>query len=182
MPTAFRALGPIEHWVRPFGSSQFLYLGTAVTSPSLREGDAFLPIMNDIGGRSVETQTVRDRRKSVIVTTLNRFNWVTYSTIKGMAGLNFNETYASHGVPVLGVSDLDLLMVFSFGPAFSAVDTPNGRLYFGTVLKDWEENSVGSRVVELTLHFESFGRLDPTTRTFAKYTEDASVWGALTPE
>lgn len=186
MPTNFRCLGPIEHFYRPFGQNTFNYLGTAVTSPMMKEGDSFLPIWNDIGGRSVPTQLISDRRKAIVVTTLNRFNWTNYNTLKGMTGnpgnAFYEETLLDHGVPVLGVGDIDLFLGFTFGGVVSGADTPSGRLYYGCVLKDWEEQSQGSRVVELTLYFEIYGRLNPSTRTFAKYSEDPASWGTLIVE
>lgn len=184
MPTDFRSLGPIDHWVRPIGSANFSHLGTATTSPSIREGDAYLPLVNDIGGRSNPMQLVRDRRKITVVTTLNRFSWQTYNFLKslrpigGVNSLTFAEEMTDHGLPVLGVSSFELLLTFSFG-TLSGADTPTGRIYFGTVLKDWQEDSVGTRVVDLTLVFESYGLFNPTTRSFLRYTEDLSTVGPL---
>jgi hypothetical protein len=185
MSSAFRALGSIDHFIRPFGQSGFNYLGTAVTSPLIKEGDKFLPIFNDIGGRSVPTQMVTDRRMAMVVTTINRFNWTTYNVLRSMRGTPgsayYEEQEQDHGVPVLGAYDIDLLLTFSFGSTFSA-ETPNGRLYYGGILKDWDENSVGSRVMELTLTFELYGQLDAATRKFRRYTEDSSAWGSVTRE
>src|SRR6185295_7963837 len=133
MPTDFRPLGTIDHWIRPVTSSQFIHLGTAVTSPSIREGDNYIPIFNDIGGRSVETQTIRDRRKSHLITTINNINWSAYSLLKRMRGSggalgaigaviagnngSYVETPTDHGLPVLGFSDFDLLFTFAFPSA-----------------------------------------------------------------
>lgn len=187
MPTAFRPLGPIHHFVRPFGQSPFDYLGTAQTDPMIKEGDSFLPVFNSLGGRSVPTQLIFDRRKATVVTTLNRFNWTTFNVLRGMRGsvgsAFYEEQETDHGVPVLGTSDeIELLLVFTFGPTFSAADTPNGRLYYGCVLRDWDENQVGTRVVDLTLTFDIYGRYIPASRKFVRYTEDSSIWGSVTPE
>lgn len=186
MPTNFRPLGPIEHFVRPANTGTFLYLGTAQTSPMIKEGDAFLPIFNDVGGRSVPTQLIVDRRKAVVVTTLNRFNWTTYSTLKHMSGTTgsavYQERVSDHGIPVLGLGSFDLFLGFTFGSVFSANDTPTGRLYYGCVLKDWQEDSAGSRVVDLSLTIEHYGLWNPSTRTFARYSENPADWGTLTYE
>lgn len=198
MAAALHALGAIEHWVRPAGLNTFLYLGTAVTSPLIRSVENFRPIINDLGGRSVEIDKVRDRRKSTIVTTLNRLNWSTYNTIRRMraggdpnaaivTGASTNTTFVEglldHAIPVIGRSDFELLLQFTLGPTGSGVaDTPYGRLYYGCTPMGWEENSAETEVVDLTLQIESIGKFFPTSRHFLKWTEDPTAWGTLTPE
>lgn len=182
MPTNFRTVGAIHHLFRPYGDTTWSYLGTAVTDPVVKEGDRYLPIFNSMGGRSVPMQVIGDRRMSMVVTTINRLNWTNYNTLRKLTGIPGGATYfeleTDHGTLTLGTSNsFEFLLLFTFGNATGfPSDNPNGRLYGGCVLKDWDEDPRASRSMDITLTIESYGIFDPTTRTFSRYSEDPSFW------
>jgi hypothetical protein len=182
MPTNFRTAGAIHQLFRPYGQVGWSYLGTSVTDPVMKEGDRYLPIFNSLGGRSVPMQLVGDRRMCMIVTTLNRFNWTNYNTLRQLTGPIDGATYfereVDHGTLTLGTSSsFDFLVLYTFGNATGfPSDSPNGRLYNGCVLKDWDEDPRASRTMDVTLTIESYGIYDPLTRVFSRYSEDPSHW------
>jgi hypothetical protein len=190
MGAAFHAFGPIEHFIRPIGNSSWLYLGTAVQTPEIDEEDMLLPVMNDIGGRSVPVDYTQDRRKAIVTTTLNRFNYTTYNIMRGMrppgnsGAVFYTDTVVDHGVPTIAYRyAFELLLAYTFtGTLASASDSPSGRMYYAAIPRKYRESSLNSRVAELSVLFECIGKFNPVDRSFPLYTEDPNVWGTVTPE
>jgi hypothetical protein len=193
MAAVFPTLGPVEHFIRPDGTGPWLYLGTAKVSPEEEREDFLLPLMSDIGGRSVPHDYVRDRSKSFVTTTLSRFNRSTYrrlrlETVTAPAVGDLVETPILNGTPILKYSHFELLLLNHFtanGINVPSEDQPKGRCYYHAIPRKFREDRAGSRSVEATILFECIGILDETfvtTRRFDVYTEDPTYWGTVTPE
>lgn len=182
---AFYTPGPKDHYIR-FRDGSVSYLGTATTAPEVESRPAFLNVINDVGGRTVPTQKVRDRIQDVVSTTLNRFDWATYKSISGAQenggpGVLIDNNL-THGTLVLGSSDFELIIVNSLALTAGTVpaDFPVGRRYFSAVLLGARESSVGSRVEEVSLVFECNELFVPETRVWRFYSELATdVTGGL---
>jgi hypothetical protein len=74
-----------------------------------------------------------------------------------------------------------LLMVNSFKD--SAVDTgggmPYGRMYYAVNYMAGRENTTGTRTLDVSLILRADGLFLPTTRQFALYTENPTIWGTV---
>lgn len=185
MPALFRPVGAVEHFVR-FRDGTTRYLGTATVAPEVEVRPGFLPVMNDLGGRTFPVCRVRDREQHLVSTTLNRFDWDTYKACQGLAPgsspATLVDTVLTHGVIAEGVSDFELILVYSLaGTAASPADTPAGRRYSSAVLLGSRESSVGSRVMEVACVFECNEAFVPASRAFSLYTEVAALVTAGLP-
>lgn len=190
MAAVFAALGPVEHFVRPYSGGTWLYLGTAVTSPEEDAEDFLLPVLNDLGGRQVPMDYVRDRRKAMVTTTVGRLNRSTYRTLRGETSVAANASSYVEGANLNGsltiaLSSFQLLLVNSFvasGINIPSADQPVGRCYYSAIPRRFNERREGSRVVEASVLFECISPFTANNRAFSLYTEDPNFWGTVTPE
>lgn len=165
MPIGVRTSGPIHLFCRFRGGTTGLYMGTAVASPEPEHEKHRIPIMNDIGGRSVPFQVVKDGEDAIVMATLNRFNYLLLQSIRaldsgsapgGNAGnlLAGKELPLARGTLVLGYTDFELVLVNEYAGTASAgtvQDEPLARVYFSADLVKYKESRVGTRVLEVAL-------------------------------
>lgn len=178
MPANFRPTGAIEHYVK-FRHGTTRYLGTATLAPEIEVRPAWIDIKNDLGGRTVPMDKVRDREQHVISTTLNRFDWDTYKALQGLgvgsSPAAVGETDLTHGTLTFGSSDFELALVYRlFGTSGTPADTPQGRRYYSCVLLGARESTVGTRIMEVALVVEANQLFIPATRLFSFYSEVAA--------
>lgn len=172
--------GPI-HLFGTIGTQTPAYLGTCVAAPE-QEGEKFkIPIMNDLGGRSVPFQLVQDGETWMVMATMNRFNISNIYTLlareSGIPGTAATvpgvETGASRGTLYIGVSDWQLVLVNGYAGTTSAGTTPanlpGGRLYYSANIRKYKESTVGTRVLEVAMAIELQNVFNPTTRGFSLY-------------
>lgn len=185
MAAVFHTLGAIDHFIRPTGDPAWVYLGTATLSPDMEEEPAYLPVINDLGGRSLPVTYVADRNRCTVTTTLNRFNWTAYDLLRfvlnpGTGAGSYVDRVGDHGTPVMGFQDFQLLLISTFGPTYSSPDTPTGRMYYSAIPRKFRESNLNSRVTELSILFECNGLFNPADRSFSLYTENPQAWGQVT--
>ncbi|QEG29303.1 hypothetical protein GobsT_40980 [Gemmata obscuriglobus] len=190
MPAVFPCLGPVDTYIKKPADSAWRYLGTCERSPEWEATDSFLPVYNDLGGRSLATDYVRDRRQEIVTLTLNRFNWNTYNVLRRgspqvtNSPIDYTDFQTDHGTLTIGKTDFQLLMTFAFGgTAFSGDPAiPRGRLYYSAIPRRSSESSAGTRTHSVSILFECNGVFDPATRAFPLFTEDGGKFGSFTPE
>ncbi len=174
MASLFYAPGAIEHYVKLRNGTTY-YLGTAVTAPEVEGRPFFLNVINDIGGRTAPMDKVGDREQDVVTSTLNRFDYSVYNSIKS-TGAPGEHTTATQGTLTFGVLDFELILVYAAAVAGFVPGTfPVGRRYFTAQTIGFRESTVGTRVEEITMVFECNELFNPTTRDFELYTEDRSA-------
>lgn len=161
------------------------YLGTCVTAPE-PEGEKFkIPVMNDLGGRSVPFQLVKDGETWLIPLTMNRFDYTLCQQIRALDGGGApvgSETGLARGTLVIGISDFVLCLVNQYAGTPSAGTFVGGlgnsdlivsRTFATCNLRKYKESTVGTRVLEVAMMIEAQNVFDQTTRGFTLLTEGA---------
>lgn len=174
--------GPIDMFCglrsAPGGSVTFAYLGTCVTAPEPEEEQFKIPVMNDLGGRSVPFQLVQDGENAQLLCTLNRFDLAVAQLMRAASSGRFsasgigNETNIARGTLVIGVSDFQFVLRNRyFGQPVGGGPVPEGRLYYSANLRKYKESTVGTRVLEIAIALDFQNVYNVTTGEFALYTE-----------
>lgn len=164
-----------------FGAAQ--YLGTCVTAPEPEEEQFKIPVMNDLGGRSVPFQLVQDGETASLVCTLNRFDLTVARLLRAQSSGRFsvlgigNETNIARGTLVIGVSDFQFILRNRYGllavSGLPAGVMPLGRKYLSANCRKYKESTVGTRVLEVAFALD-FQNVYFANGDFALYTEDLS--------
>jgi len=174
--------GPIDHYVIFRGQSQAQYLGTAVIAPDQEAEDFKIPVLNDLGGRSVPFQLVQDGEQWLIMTTLNRFDLAVCRQLRAIPGAGpgqnsvlGSETGRARGTLVIGVSDFQLVLVNTYAGTSSAGVNPAAlnaaRGFYSSSILKYKESTAGTRVLEVSLAIQCNNVFDPASRGFGLYTE-----------
>lgn len=162
------------------GSSPF-YLGTCVTAPDTEAEKFKIPVMNDLGGRSVPFQLIKDGEIWMVSCTLNRFNrsginslLALDSSTNGTLGASLgSETGTARGTLVLGVSDWSLIVINQYANTPAAGTTPaalaGGRRYHSANIRKYKENTEGTRVLEVAMSIELQNLFNNETLGFTNY-------------
>jgi hypothetical protein len=172
--------GPIDVYAR-LRNGTAAYLGTTVAGPEPEAEQSFLPVINDLGGRSVPFQVVYDGAEHLVTLVLNRFDYSVWSTLRALTpgGLGA-DAGVSRGTLVLGVYDFELILIFTYknAPAAAqAADMPAGRRYYSARIEKYRESTQGTRVTEVATIIRCSNLFNPTTRAFGLFTE--SDFGSL---
>lgn len=176
MPPVMATPGPRHLFARGRANPLGLYLGTCIVAPEPESEFFKIPVMNDLGGRSVPFQLIQDGEKDVVVAVMNRFNLPLLRAMRAVAGggsaLGSESGYA-RGTLVLGVNDFELIIVNGYaGTAASAtIDLEAGRRYYSANLMKYKESTAGTRVLDVALAFECHNLFDKGTRGFGLFTE-----------
>ncbi len=180
--------GPIHHFVIFRNQSTPFYLGTAVLAPEPENEKFKIPIMNDLGGRSVPFQLIQDGETWYVVSTMNRFNLPLARDIRalesGGAGLGQESGFA-RGTFSIGISDFMLILLNGYATTPAAGTVPDrlnvGRQWFSCNLRKYKESTVGTRALEVAMIIECQNVFIPSTRGFKNYTESAAdiSWASL---
>ena len=182
--------GPIDHFVRFRGQGTFIYLGTAVLAPNQEAEDFKIPILNDLGGRSVPFQLVQDGEQWLLMTTLNRFDMAVLNTMRALPGAGpgqgavlGEETGRARGTLVIGVSDFEMVLVNSYaGTPSAGVNASQlnaGRGFASCSILKYRESTEGTRVLEASLAIQCNNVFNPTTRGFTLYTQTVGNLGPV---
>lgn len=180
MPTNIFTPGPIFHYVRFRNASTIHFLGTAVAAPE-QDGEKFkIPVMNDLGGRSVPFQLIQDGEIWNVTTTLNRFDLLVARAVRSLesgraptvppaAGVLGSETSQARGTLNIGVSDFELFLVNGYAgtPAAGTAGTAAAELnrvrgFASCNLRRYKESTVGTRVLEVAMAIECQNMFTPT--------------------
>ena len=184
MPSLLFTPGPLHHFVSfPQGSSIGIgpfYLGTCVLAPKPSAEKFKIPVLNDLGGRSVPFQLVKDGEEWMVMSTLNRFDLNVARAIRaidgGGAAVGSESGYA-RGTLVIGVSDFQLCILNGYagnvaaGGAAAQGILNAGRTFLSATTVKYEESTEGTRVLELAFAFKCENVFNPVTRGFSCYTE-----------
>ena len=201
MPMGQRTPGPINIFVRFRNQATAVYLGTCVTAPENEEEKYKIPVLNDLGGRSVPFQLVQDGQVDYVYATVNRFDYFVVQNIKNVesgappTGAAPNpaigiETGLARGTLTIGISDFELILTNQyfgttsagqFVGGIAASDLAFGRRYYSANMRKCKESTVGTRVLEIALAFECQNVFLPASRGFQMYTEDPTNFGQLAP-
>ena len=182
MPAGVFTPGPIEHYVTLPGGAAPVYLGTAVLAPDQEYEDYKIPVLNDLGGRSVPFQLVQDGEQWIVSTTLNRFDMDVMRLIRslpsrgpGQAPIFGGETGLARGTLVLGLNDFQLILVNSYAGTLSAgsgaISLAAARGFYSATILKYGESTKGTRVLEASLIIQCNNIFHPTTRGFSQFTE-----------
>ncbi len=177
------APGAIHHFVAFRNApSSYLYLGTAEVAPEVEADIAYLPVMNDLRGRSKPFNLVFDGESHAVFSTLNRFDYPVWKRCRDAIGHDATlstlgrEGRLENGNLVLGTGDFELVLAYDFaGTAAATADLPNGRRYYSGVVGGWKESTQGTRVMSVAVRFDcnslwNYG----AGRTHDLFTEDLS--------
>lgn len=182
--------GPKDLYARfraaPGGSlNNWAYLGTCVTAPEPEEEQFKIPVMNDLGGRSVPFQLVQDGETASLICTLNRFDLTVARLIRAQSSGMFSiagvgqESGTARGTLVIGVSDFQFIIYNRYGglavsgPANGV--SPNGRCYLSANCRKYKESTVGTRVEEVAFALDFQNVYFPQTGGFGLYTEELQL-------
>lgn len=178
--------GPIDLFCRfrpgpaqNFGSP--VYLGTCVVAPEPEEEQFKIPVMNDLGGRSVPFQLVQDGEKARLNATLNRFDLDVARLLRAQSSGLFTvdgigaETPIARGTLVIGVSDFEFILKNRyFGQPVAGGLVPQGRRYFSANCQAYKESTAGTRVLEIAFQLDFENVYNISTGAFSLYTENLS--------
>lgn len=176
--------GPIDHYVQVAGQSTPLYLGTAVLAPDQEAEDFKIPILNDLGGRSVPFQLVQDGEQWIVSTTMNRFDMAVANLIRALPSRGPGEGLAlgsesgrARGTLVIGVNDFQLILVNTYAGTPSAgtapAELPRARGFYSATILKYGESPKGSRVQEISFIIQCNNVFNPITRGFSNYQQGA---------
>lgn len=174
--------GPIDHYVQLRGEGTARYLGTAVLAPDQEAEDYTIPVMNDLGGRSVPFQLVQDGEDWLVMTTMNRFDMSVLNAIRALQSGGPDqpktlgtETGRARGTLVIGISDFQLILVNTYAGTPSAGanagDLPIARGFYSSKILKYKESTQGTRVLEVSMAIKCNNVFNPVTRGFSLYTQ-----------
>lgn len=177
MAALFTTPGPIHHYVRFRGASQFLYLGTAETSPLVDSDPVYIPVYNDRKSRSKPMQKIYDGSSDAVTTVLNRLDLAVWRRCKDPqthSSLLADQGYDSPleiGSLVMGIGDFELALIHGFyGTANATPDLTQGRLYYNAVVGNSREDAAGTRVLSVAARFDCDSTIN-ALGNFPLYTE-----------
>lgn len=176
--------GPIDHYVQLPGQSVPQYLGTSVLAPDQEAEDFKIPVLNDLGGRSVPFQLVQDGELWMVSTTLNRFDMSVANAIRALPGggpgegrVLGQESGRARGTLVIGVNDFQLILVNTYAGTPSAGanagDLQRARGFYSSTILKYGESTKGTRVQEISFIIQCNNIFVPTTRGFVQYQQGA---------
>lgn len=194
--------GPILHYVviPQHNTSIAYFLGTDVSSPKERQEQYELPVMNDLGGRSVRFQSVNDGEEWKVYTTLNRFDMNVIRALRYLkSGVSFNvagggfpnplafaptnpplgtQNNLARGSLVIGAQDFQLILINSYAgtlaaglPVAAAADLATARAWYTCSIAAYEEEQEATRVTEVSMVIECRNAFNPVNRYFGAYSE-----------
>lgn len=189
MATGVFTPGPIDHYVQLPGQGTPQYLGTAILAPDQEAEDFKIPILNDLGGRSVPFQLVQDGEQWMVMTTMNRFDMAVMNSIRALPsrgpgeGLVLGqESGRARGTLVIGVNDFQLVLVNTYAGTPSAGANadglPRARGFYSSTILKYGESTKGTRVQEVSLIIQCNNVFNPVTRGFALYQQGLIATGA----
>lgn len=194
MPAGQFTPGPILHFVQfnkpvlGYGIGSPVFLGTAVVAPDQEEEENKIPVLNDLGGRSVPFQLIQDGSLWIVLTTLNRFDLGVCRAIRSLQSggpgeaTNLNtlgsESGRARGTLVIGSQDFQLILVNSYGgtpssglPVAVQPDLNTARAFASCVPLKYKEDTKGTRVLEVAMALQCNNVFNPVTRGFRSYVE-----------
>lgn len=180
MAIAFNTPGPIHHFAVFRDQSTVFYMGTAVLAPE-QEGEKFkIPVLNDMGGRSVPFQLIQDGEYWMVQTTMNRFDQQVTRKIRSLEGAGAplgQEGLSARGRLVLGISDWSLILLNEYAAIGNPIASANPELnpmrcFFSANMRMYKESTVGTRVLEVAMAIECQNLFNPANRGFKLYAEN----------
>jgi hypothetical protein len=189
VPADFFTPGPIEVWAKfraGVGTSQWYYLGTAVTFPDVQAHYQHVPFAADYNAPGV-FQLIAVNEYHVVTFTTNRPNYGTVNRLRSDNSGTANLVRRFRpGRLVLNAYDCQLFFRYRYPNALAGeVEFPEGsqkgRLYYSAVLRDCAEADP-TRVRDVTLLFECHPLWEKATREFKLYTENETEFPTVTPE
>lgn len=181
MPSLQFTPGPLHLFAMVRGAGTPSYMGTCVAAPETEAEQFKIPVMNDLGGRSVPFQLVQDGENHLIMATMNRFDLAVLRSIRqiesGAGGALGQETGYARGVLTIGAFDWQLIILNGYagnaaaGPGGAAAVLNVGRRYYSANLAKYKESTVGTRVLEVAMAIRCENVFVPATRGFALYSE-----------
>lgn len=185
-------LGAGHWWARPRGQTTALYFGTTVANAKWQSNRPMNDVMNDLAGRQVRFQATYDGEVGTVTGVWNRFDWVTWRTIREMARTvqgvgttSGQDSRLARGQLVLGAADFQLVWVPEFAIAPTSpqlnTDAPAGRIWFSCSIVTYTDDSQATRVEDLGVVFATDNIYNPTTRGFGLYSENVADFGTLAP-
>ena len=179
MASLIHVTGPTHLYVRGrAASASWLYLGTAKVSPVVEADPSYLPVMNDLAGRSKPIQKIYDGESHAVTVTLTRFDYTVWRICRDAQ--SHSLTLADHGYDgrlergnlAMGGGDFELILKYDFyGTAAATADLPQGRWYSSAVVGNYREDAIGTRSQEISARFDCDALYVPASREFWLYSE-----------
>lgn len=188
MSLGIRTPGPIHLFARFRNNSTGFYLGTCVAAPEPELEKFKIPVMNDLGGRSVPFQLIQDGESGYCVMTMNRFDYALVQSIRGLESRNAkssinagnlsgdleagSEFSGARGTLVLGLNDWQLIQVNEYANTTAAgsfngtSDLIPARIFASANLRKYKESTVGTRVLEVSMVVEFQNIYNPAGLSF----------------
>jgi len=184
MSALFQNTGPIDIYIRLRTGTAF-YLGTAATAPKVTAQPAYLNVPNDLMGRTYPAIRLADGEAHFVSLVANRIDYSGYQIIRDAARIGGQVgpgamPLLKRGAVMTGVNDFQLILTYSyFGTVLATPDLPPGRIYFSSLLEDYEESTEGTKILDVALTFRCDSILNPVTRNASLYSEAAVDIGVL---
>lgn len=156
MSAVFLPLGTTHVLFRARGPTDFLYLGTSVTSPTVETEVVRLPVTTDLAN-PVQTNSIYKGEVHTVSVVLNRLDYSSYGMVKngGDGLLRREDTTKESGQLTVPVHDLELLLLFDV-PQPTAGFVPLGRMYYSVEPVAFRETTENSRLLEAGIVFKCF--------------------------
>jgi hypothetical protein len=176
--------GPIDLFCRfrPSAGGSIVdasYLGTCVVAPEPEHEQFKIPVMNDLGGRSVPFQLVQDGENASLIATINRFDLNVARLLEAQSSGFFNvkgigqESPIARGTLVIGVSDFEFILRNRYvGQPVAGGPVPAGRRYLSANCRKIKFSTAGTRVQEIAFALDFQNVYNVNTGSFSLYTED----------
>lgn len=189
MSIGIRCPGPKHVFARFRNNSTAFYVGTCVTAPEDEITNHDIPVMNDIGGRSVAFQVIQDGSDAFVALTMNRFDYALVQSLRGLrsgpaksllgnGGLNGDgsvgqEVANARGTLLLGLNDWQYIEVNEyFGTPAQGVfaglpDLIPARIFSSAKIDKYKESTVGTRVLEIAMLVKFENIYNPSDLSFS---------------
>lgn len=163
--------GPAYIYVAPTGSPQFL--GTAERAPVIDLVPAFLPVLNDLGGRLKPFDKSYQGEDGIVVARVNRWNEPVYQSIESATNNGTPGTDASGDIGTLMFQEdkaYEVWVVFPYAASKAAMSgMPSGYHFFGAWLEQDRLDPLGTEPRCLNLMWYCGRTFSPSTGAFTCY-------------
>jgi hypothetical protein len=186
MAALFDVPGPVDVHLQ-FKNEPAIFLGNAVVSPEYEIMPGFIPVMNDVSGRTYPYGQLYDGAMHRLSMVLNRvdtplmrrfYDWPLHTGAVGTLG---TDNKLARGSFITGVNDVRVVFANTFFNTPNATpNTPAGRMYFSAFLGNAKESAAGTRVTEWAVLIECHS-LPTTDRGFRLFSENPNDFPALNP-
>ncbi len=165
-----------------FPSLSWVFLGTCVTAPEVESITTLTPIMSDLLAPA-PIQLVLNSEQHIVTATLNRINFLNYNyLVDGLEGSG-QGGYREFLPGQLQIYAKDVLLFLQYTNTLNIPDgATKGRLYYSSVLTDYHETTVNSRIQESTIIMQCNPLYSTSFRRCYLYDQTPGSFPSVSPE